>query len=184
MANDVTYSYIVARARNGVIGCNNQLPWRLPSDLRKFKAITFGKPLIMGRRTFESIGKALPGRTNIVISRENGVHSDDVHVFRNKEDAKAFADGEAARLGVSEVMVIGGAEIFQLFKEEVETIYLTEVDAVVEGDAFFKDDFSGWTRVHHQRFAKEHFGDQYDYDFFEYRRPRAQVRRYFQCAAE
>jgi dihydrofolate reductase len=138
----------------------------------------------MGRRTFESIGKALPGRTNIVISRENGIHADDVHVFRSKEEAKTFAESEAARLGVQEVMVIGGAEIFQLFRDEVETVYLTEVDAAIEGDAFFRDDFAKWMMTDHQSFAKERSGDQYDYDFFVYRRPSLQGRRLFRCAAE
>jgi dihydrofolate reductase len=184
VANDITYSYVLARAKNGVIGCNNQLPWRLPSDLRKFKSLTLGKPLVMGRRTFESIGRALPGRTNIVISRDNGVHAEGVHVFRNKDDTKRFAETEASRLGVTEVMVIGGAEIFQLFRDEVETVYLTEIDAVLEGDAYFKDDFAGWTKVDHKVFRKGQAGDQYDFDFFVYRRPDARVGRHFRCAAE
>jgi dihydrofolate reductase len=182
--SSITYSYIVARARNGVIGCDNQLPWHLPTDLRKFRDITMGKPLIMGRRTFESIGRALPGRSTIVVSRENGVHAEGVQVARTKEDAQRFAEQEAVRRGVTEVMVIGGAEIFQLFKDEVDTVYLTEIDAEVEGDAYFRDDFSSWNVVERQAFAKEKSGDQFSYDFVIYRRPTRQTSRFCRWAAE
>lgn len=131
---------IVAAAKNGVIGRNNQLPWHLPQDLKYFKAITLGKPVIMGRKTYESIGKPLPGRTNIVVTRSREwIAADGVIVTNSFEQALAEAQILVAsdRLASDEVMVIGGAEIYRSALPFVDRIYLTRVAVEPEGDAFF-----------------------------------------------
>ncbi|MEZ5898189.1 MAG: dihydrofolate reductase [Hyphomicrobiaceae bacterium] len=165
MAMKPTYSYVVARTRNKVIGCENKMPWHLPSDLRNFKKITLGKPVIMGRKTFESIGRALPGRPNIVVSRENGISAQDVFVAGTKSAAMEFAERECRRLGVDEIMIIGGQAVFDLFKNEVSRVYLTEIDATIEGDAFFDASFDGWTEVASFEVPKGLFGDEYSFSF-------------------
>lgn len=166
-------SFIVARARNCAIGCENRLPWRLPSDLRKFKELTWGRPVIMGRRTFESLGRALPGRPNIVVSRENGIHGQNVIVVNDKRDAIKRAQEEADRLGATEIMVIGGAEIFELFEAEVSKVYLTEVDTVISNaDAFFRRDFSDW-RVSSRETVSGRPGDEFSYSLTVYEKPTA-----------
>lgn len=125
-------SMIAARARNGVIGRDNGLPWRLPADLRHFKALTLGKPVIMGRRTFESVGKPLPGRTNIVLSRSL-TGGEGIRIAR---DMGAALDA-ARDTGADEAMIAGGAEIYREFLPRADRLYLTEVHAEVEGDALF-----------------------------------------------
>lgn len=124
-------SIIVAAAENGVIGSNNQLPWRLPDDLRRFKALSMGKPIVMGRRTFESIGRPLPGRLNIVISRQSHLRVEGATVVKSIDDALAAA-GPAL-----ELVVIGGAEIYRQILPRTSTIHLTRVHARVAGDVSF-----------------------------------------------
>lgn len=124
-------SLIVAMADDGVIGINNQLPWHLPADLKYFKAVTMGKPIIMGRKTFESIGRPLPGRQNIVITRRHDWAAEGITVVQSTEAAVAAA------AGADEVMVIGGAEIYRAMLPLVDQLYVTEVALAVEGDAFF-----------------------------------------------
>lgn len=131
---------IVAAAKNGVIGRSNQLPWHLPQDLKYFKAVTLGKPVIMGRKTYESIGKPLPGRTNIVVTRSKLWSTvDEVIVTNSFEQALAEAQRLVTGELVSsdEVMVIGGAEIYRSALPFVDRIYLTRVAVEPEGDAFF-----------------------------------------------
>src|ERR1700722_6383668 len=118
-------------ARNGVIGRGNGLPWKLPEDLRRFKAATMGKPLLMGRKTYESIGRPLPGRVNIVLTRDANWSAAGVSVVHTVEEALSAA-GEA-----SELMGIGGAEIYRLVMPFARRIYLTQVHAEVPGDAYF-----------------------------------------------
>lgn len=130
-------SLIVAAARNGVIGRDNALPWRLPGDLKRFKEITMGKPLIMGRRTFDSIGRPLPGRTNIVLSRDPAFRVDGVEKAGDFSTARALAMDAARLASVTEIMVIGGAGIYQLALPLADRIYLTEIHADVPGDALF-----------------------------------------------
>lgn len=139
-------SLIVAMAGNGVIGRNNQLPWHLPEDLKYFRRTTMGKPIIMGRKTFESIGKPLPGRTNIVISRQAGLAlPEGVHLANSLDEALAIASKVCSADGVDEVMVIGGEQVYALCMPRATRIYLTRVHAVVEGDAHFPAfDESGW----------------------------------------
>jgi dihydrofolate reductase len=128
---------IVAVARNGVIGRDNALPWRLPGDLKHFKAVTLGKPVVMGRKTFESIGKPLPGRSNIVISRRADFSAAGATMARDIEAALTLADAVARRDGADEIMVIGGAEIYRQVLPRCQRLYLTRVHAEVEGDAHF-----------------------------------------------
>ena len=124
-------AFVVARDRNGVIGRGGALPWRLPDDLKHVRALTLGKPLIMGRRTYESIGRPLPDRMNIVLTRDASYHPEGVRVARTAEAALAIA-GDAP-----EVIVFGGADVFSSFLPQAERIYLTEVDADVGGDTYF-----------------------------------------------
>jgi dihydrofolate reductase len=126
-------SLIVARAQDGVIGRDNALPWRLPADLRRFKALTMGKPMLMGRRTFESIGRALPGRMNLVLTRDRAWQAPGAVVVHSLDEA--FAQAGSA----PELVVIGGAELFKLVLPVAERIYLTEVHAVIPGDTRFPE---------------------------------------------
>jgi len=126
-------SLIVAMARNGVIGRDNALPWRLAEDLRRFKAATLGKPILMGRKTFESIGHALPGRTNLVLTRDPRWTAPGAVVVHSVEAALAAAEGAA------ELVVIGGAEVYRLVMPFARRIYLTHVHADVPGDTYFPD---------------------------------------------
>ncbi|HTT02634.1 MAG TPA: dihydrofolate reductase [Steroidobacteraceae bacterium] len=121
-------SLLVASAENGVIGRDNSLPWHLPEDLKRFKALTMGKPMLMGRKTFESIGKALPGRTSLVLTRSTHWKAPGAVVVHSLPEALARA------AGASELMVIGGAEVFRLAMPLAERIYLTRVHAAPEGD--------------------------------------------------
>ncbi|HEX2789787.1 MAG TPA: dihydrofolate reductase [Steroidobacteraceae bacterium] len=130
---------VVAMAENGVIGRDGALPWHLPDDLKYFKVVTFGKPVLMGRRTFESIGKPLPGRRNLVMSRATPASAAGVEYVHSVGQARAMAAGAA------ELCVIGGAEVFALALPLATRIYLTRVHAVVAGDVYFPlRDFPGW----------------------------------------
>jgi dihydrofolate reductase len=132
-------SLVVAMARNGVIGRDGGLPWQLPADLKRFRAITMGKPIVMGRRTHESIGRALPGRRNIVLSREPTYQAADCEVFVSLDAALAALSSEA------EVMIIGGAVLYAEALPRAARLYLTEVDAELAGDVHFPDfDPAAW----------------------------------------
>jgi dihydrofolate reductase len=124
-------SFVVARDRRGAIGANGRLPWRLPDDMKRVRALTVGKPLIMGRRTWDSIGRPLPERTSIVLTRDAEFRCTGCLVARSTDEALALA-GDAA-----EVIVFGGAQVFEQFMPVVDRIYLTEVDADVGGDTHF-----------------------------------------------
>jgi len=137
-------SLIVAAAQNGVIGRNNQLIWRLPDDLKQFKRLTTGHPIIMGRKTFDSIGKPLPNRTSIVITRSKEWSLEGVLDVNSIKEAIEVAK----QTGTEEVFVIGGAEIYRLILPLADKIYLTEVQADFEGDAWFKiSDIENWREV-------------------------------------
>ncbi|NND65705.1 MAG: type 3 dihydrofolate reductase [Gammaproteobacteria bacterium] len=135
-------SIIVAMTDKRVIGRDNDLPWRLPNDLKRFKNITWGKPIVMGRKTFESIGKALPGRRNIVLSRSVSRSDEDVEWFASLAEAwQALADEP-------EIMIIGGAQLFSDTLPVAERIYLTEVQSDIDGDVLFPEfDRSQWQAV-------------------------------------
>lgn len=129
----IPLALIVAQSLNRVIGVNNELPWRLPEDLKYFKATTMGKPIVMGRKTYDSIGRPLPGRTNIVVTRQVGWSADGVKVAGTLEEAVALASEEEPE----EIMVIGGAQIYELMLPAADRVYLTQVYTEVEGDAWF-----------------------------------------------
>jgi dihydrofolate reductase len=128
---------LVAAAENGIIGRAGQLPWRLSSDLKRFRQLTLGKPVIMGRKTYASIGKPLDGRDNIVVTRQPHFHPPGVYVASSVEDALALGQRLAAEHGVGEVMVIGGEEIFHRALDHAQRIHLTRVHATPAGDARF-----------------------------------------------
>lgn len=143
-------SLVVAVAENGVIGRANALPWHLPDDLRYFKRVTLGKPIVMGRRTFESIGRPLPGRHNIVLTRDPAWTADGVTTVHGLREALQVARAEAAGDGDGdpEVMVIGGADIFALALPLADRLYLTEVKGRPDGDTYFPPlDPDDWREV-------------------------------------
>lgn len=134
-------SLIAAMDRNRLIGNDNQLPWHLPADFAWFKSVTMGKPIIMGRKTFDSIGKPLPGRTNIVLSRTPNVTIEGAVVVSDLEQALAVEPQ------AEEQMIIGGSSIYALALPRVSRMYLTLVDGEFEGDAWFPEYGDGWNKV-------------------------------------
>jgi dihydrofolate reductase len=128
---------LAAVAENGVIGRDNALPWRLRSDLQRFKKLTMSKPVVMGRKTYQSIGKPLPGRTNIVISRDRSFAAPGVVTATDLRSALTAARGDALRRGASEIVVIGGTEIFLQTMPVADRLEITEVHSRPEGDTFF-----------------------------------------------
>lgn len=128
---------VAAVAENGVIGRNNTLIWRLKADLRRFRTLTWGKPMIMGRKTFESIGQPLPGRETVVLTRDRAFAPAGVTVAHDWDEIVAKADAIAARLDAKELMVVGGAEIYALALPWSDRLYLTLVQATPDGDALF-----------------------------------------------
>ena len=133
---------IAAMAHHRVIGNNNQLPWHLPADLKHFKALTTGKPIVMGRKTFEAIGKPLPNRLNIVLTSNPHWSAEGVTVVHSWEQALLACDS------ATEVMVIGGAQLYEYTLAKATHLYLTLIDAEVEGDAFFPEwDGKEWIEV-------------------------------------
>lgn len=132
-------SIIVAVAENGVIGSGNQLPWRLPDDLKRFKALSLGKPIVMGRKTFDSIGRPLPGRLNIVISRQAGLTIPGCRVVSSIDDAMLTALDAHAPASELEVVIVGGADLYRQMLPRVRVIHLTRVHANVDGDVLFPE---------------------------------------------
>lgn len=165
-------SLIVAASENGVIGRDNDMPWRLPTDLKRFKRLTMGSAIIMGRKTFHSIGRALPGRCNIVLTRDDDFKADGVLVARTIEAALALAQEETSSSDISdntpgeqasdkagveegaaeaEVFVIGGAEVYKQTLKLADRVYLTRVKGHIEGDAFFPQLAPGeWREIAHE----------------------------------
>ena len=166
----IRLAVIVAAAENGVIGCDNALPWHLPEDLRYFKRVTIGKPIVMGRKTFESIGRALPGRSNIVISRNAEFVAEGVQAVVSLDQALALAAEIEVADGVAEVVVIGGAQIYRAAIPRADRLYITEVHARVEGDALLPSiDWTQWLEVGRERFPAAD-ANPYDYSFVVYDR--------------
>ncbi|WP_423192237.1 dihydrofolate reductase [Cupriavidus sp. H18C2] len=155
---------IVARARNGVIGRDNTLPWRLPEDLQHFKRTTLGAPIIMGRKTWDSIGRPLPGRRNIVVSRNRDLKLEGAEVAASLEDAQRLC------VGVEQVFLIGGAQLYAEALPSADRLIVTEIDADIEGDAFFPAvDRSRWIEV--ARETHHSAANGFDYAFVTYERP-------------
>lgn len=133
--SDVTVSMIVAAAQNGTIGRDNALPWRLPDDLRYFRRVTMGKPVVMGRRTFDAIGRALPGRDNIVVSRNPAFTAAGASVVHDLDEAFTRATASAQSSTVDEWMLLGGAQLYAAAMPRIQRLYLTRVHADIAGDA-------------------------------------------------
>jgi dihydrofolate reductase len=161
-----TLTLIVARARNGVIGRGNQLPWRLPEDLAFFKRTTMGAPIVMGRKTHESIGRVLPGRRNIVVTRDAQRRFDGCDAVTNLDDALALA----ARDGAAEAFLIGGAQLYQEGALRADKMIVTEIHADFDGDARFPaPDPAVWHEVSREtHWAKE--PNDFEYAFVVYQR--------------
>lgn len=158
----MTISLIVATDENNGIGKNNQLPWHLPADLKHFKTLTTGHPIIMGRKTFESIGKALPNRTNIVITRQNNYAAEGAIVVSSLQDAYNLCDDEM------EAFVIGGAQIFEQALTQADILYLTVIHHAFDADTFFPQiNQSQWLKAE----SATHEPDEkniYSYTFIKY----------------
>ncbi len=159
---------IAAIAENGCIGVDNKLPWYLPEDLKYFKAVTSGKPIIMGRTTFDSLGRPLPNRTNIVITRNpDFTAADGVRVVHSLDEAIAVAEAVAHINGNDEIVVIGGAQIYGQALPRADRLYLTEVKKEVAGDAFFP----AWNKAEWQEVARQDYHYEpaaLDYSFVVY----------------
>jgi len=157
-------SLIAAMANNRVIGLDNKMPWRLPADLAHFKQITLGKPIIMGRKTFDSIGRPLPGRDNIVLTRNDSWSASGVVVKSSLEDALNHCDGSA------EVMIIGGAKVYEQALPIANAMYLTFIELDTPGDAFFpRWSNECWVEERSQRYVSCE-QNPYDYRFTQWRR--------------
>jgi len=157
-------SLIWAMDRNRLIGKDNALPWKLPADMQWFRKQTMGKPVLMGRKTFDSIGKPLPGRKNIILSRQAGLSIEGCHVVVSLSEAKSIA------ADTDEIMVIGGSEIYALLLPEADRLYCTEIEATFDGDTWFpafgEDEWK-------QTFVETHEPDEsnaYPYRFLIYER--------------
>jgi dihydrofolate reductase len=147
----MTLSLLVAADSQNVIGKNNALPWHLPNDLRYFKNLTWGMPILMGRKTFESIGKPLPGRKSIVITRNKDWKHEGVTIVHSVEEAVSVAKED----DVEEIFVIGGAEIFTSSLPTASRIYLTRIHHVFDGDVYFPELSSQWKQVSERHCAAD-----------------------------
>jgi dihydrofolate reductase len=161
----VRIAFAVAVAENGVIGARGHLPWRLPTDLKRFRKTTMGKPIIMGRKTYVSIGKPLDGRDNIVITRDRSFSAPGVHVASSIEEGLALGRRLAVQRGVDEMVVIGGAEIFRATLASADRIYLTLVRGQPAGDTCLEAfDLAVWAETAREPMPQG-AGDQYPADF-------------------
>ena len=161
---------IVAVADNGVIGAQGTIPWRLKSDQQRLKAMTMGKPVVMGRKTFVSLRRPLPGRTNIVVTRDANFQSPGAVVTGSFADARAVAIGDALRRFATEIAVIGGAEIYAQSMEYADRLEITEVHARPEGDTYFAAiDAAVWEEVARMRNPAS-ADDSVDFSYVTYRR--------------
>jgi dihydrofolate reductase len=164
--------FVVAIAENGVIGSQGAIPWRIRSDMKRFKALTSGKPVVMGRKTFVSIGRPLPGRTNIVVTRDLDYRAAGVVVTHSFADARAIAKGDALRRFATEIAVIGGAEIYAQWMASADRLEITEVHARPEGDTLFPAiDAADWEEVARVRNPAGP-DDSADFSYVTYRRRR------------
>lgn len=162
--------FMVAVAQNNAIGRDNKMPWHLKSDLQRFKAMTLNKPVVMGRKTFESIGRPLPGRTNIVVTRDPDFRAAGAVAARSLDAAYDAALGDALRRCAAEIVVIGGAQIFAQWMARADRLEITEVHAAPEADTFLAPvDLTEWQEVARQSCAKTD-NDTADFSYVTYRR--------------
>lgn len=161
VADGPCIALVVAVAENGVIGSEGGLPWHISSDLKFFRKVTMGKPIVMGRKTFEAIGKPLDGRDNIVVTRDPDFAAPGVDVARSIEAALTIAREKADERGCDEISIIGGAEIYSLTLPFADRVYLTRVHAAPDGDAFFptlaENEWQEVSRERHQAGPKDDF---------------------------
>ncbi len=151
-------SMIAAMTHQRLIGDNNSIPWHLPADFAWFKKQTVGKPIVMGRKTFESIGRPLPNRRNVVISRNTAWQADGVEVVHDAQSAlQLLADSE-------EVMIIGGSKIYEAYLQQADRLYLTFIDAELSGDAYFPEWGNDWQEVHSEQYSADE-NNQYEMTF-------------------
>ena len=166
----IAVTLIVAVAENGVIGHGNTIPWRLKTDQQRLKAITMGKPIVMGRKTFISLGRPLPGRTNIVVTRDSNFHAAGAVVTTSVKNAMDVARGDALRRFATEIAIIGGAEIYAQTLAIVDRVDLTLVHAAPAGDAHFAPlDPAQWDEVDRVRHPAGEV-DSVDFSYVTYRR--------------
>ena len=166
----IPITLIVAVAENGVIGHGNAIPWRLKTDQQRLKAITMNKPIVMGRKTFVSLGRPLPGRTNIVITRDAGFQAAGAVVTTSLTAAMAVARGDAMRRAATEIAVIGGADIYAQTIDLADRVDLTLVHATPEGDTYFKPlDPNVWQETARERHPAS-ASDSVDFSYVTYRR--------------
>ena len=158
---DSMISLIVAHDDNHVIGYNNGMPWHLPGDLQYFKNKTMSKPMIMGRKTFESIGRPLPGRRNIVITRDENYHAEGIETVTSLEEAIAVAGD------VEEIMIIGGEQIFRLSMEMADRLYITKINHSFQGDTFFPSYEEAFVEVSAEQPETASEGYTFQYQIFE-----------------
>ena len=152
-------SIIVAIGKNKVIGSNNSLPWSMPNDMKRFKELTMGKPIIMGRKTFESIGKPLPDRTNIIITHDEDYKAEGCIVVHSVEEALKAAEAS------EEVMIIGGAQIYKEFLPKTNRMYLTIIEHEFDGDTYFPEyKIEEWKETEYKEYEKD-AENPYDYVF-------------------
>jgi dihydrofolate reductase len=167
---DVPVAIVAAVARNGVIGANNGLPWRLSSDMKRFKALTWGKPLVMGRKTYLSIGRALPGRETIVVTRDPAFAPAGVNIAHELEAALDLAAQRADAMGAEEIFIAGGAEIYAQTMARASRLYITEVALDATGDARFPPiDLRQWQEVRREK-GERGPRDEADFAFVDYER--------------
>ncbi len=163
MRSGKTIVLVAAIGENGVIGRDGALPWRLKSDLQHFKKLTVGKPVIMGRKTFELIGKALKDRTNIVLTRDFGLIAPDAVLATSMDAAFGYAIGDADKRGVDEIMVIGGNDVFEAAMEVADRLEITRVHGSPQGDSYFPAiDPAKWREVSSERRTR---GPEDEFDF-------------------
>ena len=161
---------IVAATRNRVIGRDNAMPWHLPEDLRYFKERTFGKPIIMGRKTWDSLGRPLPGRLNIVVSRQEDLQLEGAEVFTDLDSAIERGRQWAREQGASEVMLIGGGQLYHQALSLAHRVYLTQIEIELEGDTWFPQlPFDEWQRVDAQPQPAQNGQPAYTFEVWERR---------------
>jgi dihydrofolate reductase len=133
----IRISMIAGVAENGVIGSEQTIPWRIPSDMAFFKRTTMGKPVVMGRKQYETVRKPLPGRTNIVLTRQAGYSADGIEVFTDVDTALTHAQNIAARDGVDEIMIIGGGDLYAQLMDRADRLYISHIDLSPPGEVYF-----------------------------------------------
>lgn len=157
-------SIIVAMDKNRVIGKDNDLPWRLSADLQHFKKITMGKPIVMGRKTYDSIGRPLPGRENIILTRDSSFKAEGCTIMHSLDEIFEYCEDQ------EEIMIMGGATLYEVTLKLANKLYITEVHAEVEGDTWFPEiDFNNWTETSREDYKADEKND-FNFSFVQFER--------------